>query len=190
MDKFAEQLVKKYPSTSETTKKSLIVAATLIGCIFAVILCTIIPTLSPLFILVAVGICYAAFYLINMMHTEYEYAVTNGELDVSKIIAKKKRYELLTVNVREFTSVTEYSEDNFTEDSNMTRYHCSDGTINHLFYADFKAENGEACRLYFSPSAELLEAMIPFLKPDIAEEVRTMVLCQRTNDSEQNESDE
>ena len=74
----------------------------------------------------------------------------------------------------------------------MTRYHCSDGTINHLFYADFTNENGEKCRLYFSPSASIIEAMIPFLKPQIREDVKTLLEKELSEEtvSEENNSDE
>lgn len=192
MDKFAEQLVKKYSSSSETLKKTLIVVAAVIGCIIAVFLCVILPKLSPVFILFAIGVIYGAFYLINSMYTEYEYEVTNGDLDISKIIAKKKRSELLSVKVSDFTSLSEYDENNFTEDDNMTRYHCSDGTINHLFYADFTNENGEKCRLYFSPSTSIIEAMIPFLKPQIREDVKALLEKELSEEtvSEEDDADE
>ena len=186
MDKFAEQLVKKYPSSSETLKKTLIVVAAVIGCIAAVLFCVTLPKLSPVFILFAIGVIYGAFWLINSMYTEYEYEVTNGDLDISKIIAKKKRSDLLSVKVSDFTSLSEYDE------NNMTRYHCSDGTINHLFYADFSNENGEKCRLYFSPSVSIIEAMLPFLKPQIKEDIKALLEKQIKEEtaSEEEISDE
>lgn len=192
MDKFAEQLVKKYPSSSETLKKTLIVVAAVIGCIVAVLFCVTLPKLSPVFILFAIGVIYGAFWLINSMYTEYEYEVTNGDLDISKIIAKKKRSDLLSVKVSDFTSLSEYDENNFTEDDNMTRYHCSDGTINHLFYADFSDEDGEKCRLYFSPSVSIIEAMLPFLKPQIKEDIKALLEKQIKEEtaSEEENSDE
>ena len=93
MDHFAEYLVQKRPTSQDRLKQGLIVAA-------AVVLSVLIGAISVLtgwlFLLVLViGAIYGAYYLLTGCYTEYEYTVTNGELDVDKIVGKRKRSHLL-----------------------------------------------------------------------------------------------
>ena len=89
MDHFAEYLVQKRPTSQDRLKQGLIVAA-------AVVLSVLIGAISVLtgwlFLLVLViGAIYGAYYLLTGCYTEYEYTVTNGELDVDKIAGRRKR---------------------------------------------------------------------------------------------------
>lgn len=43
------------------------------------------------------GSLYGGYILITNMSVEYEYIVTNGEMDIDKIIAKRRRKRLITV---------------------------------------------------------------------------------------------
>ena len=107
MDHFAEYLVQKRPTSQDRLKQGLIVAA-------AVVLSVLIGAISVLtgwlFLLVLViGAIYGAYYLLTGCYTEYEYTVTNGELDVDKIVGKRKRSHLLTVPVSKFTGFGVYT---------------------------------------------------------------------------------
>lgn len=44
------------------------------------------------------------------MSVEYEYIVTNGEMDIDKIIAKRRRKRLITVNARTFERFGPFKE--------------------------------------------------------------------------------
>jgi hypothetical protein len=117
------------------------------------------------------------------MYTEYEYTVTNGELDIDKIEAKKNRYSLLSMNVREFTDICKVTEDTALDDDDMTRYHCSDGSLNHLVFADFARDSEERCRLYFSPSRKTLEAMLPFVREEVREKTAAILELMKERES-------
>ena len=103
MDNFAEQLVKKELSGSDRVKKGLILA----GGIFMVLVLTVSSLLmlghsliSFVGLILAAGAGYGTFFLLQSMNVEYEYTFTNGTLDVAKIIAKKRRKEILSVDGR------------------------------------------------------------------------------------------
>lgn len=94
MDHFAEYMVKKRPSSQDRMKQGLTLAAAII---LSVIIGVIAWMTGWIFLLVLIiGAIYGAYYLINNCSTEYEYTVTNGELDVDKILGKRKRVHLLT----------------------------------------------------------------------------------------------
>ncbi|MCL2546656.1 MAG: DUF6106 family protein [Oscillospiraceae bacterium] len=57
------------------------------------------PFLVPLTVLV---VCFGLYRFYQNFHVEYEYIFTNGELDIDRIIYKKRRKRLLTIDVQAF----------------------------------------------------------------------------------------
>ncbi len=165
MDNFAEQLVKKNETSSDKTKRLL---TTIGGIVLTVVLAVFgfltlgNPVLSLLGFLLAVGAGYGTFFIVQSSHIEYEYAFTNGELDIDKIIAKRKRKPLLSVEVRKFTDFGKYSDD-LEETAEMTVVISSDNIASHEYYADFQHENYGLTRLVFSPNEKMLENIKRFL---------------------------
>lgn len=183
MDNIAEQLVKKMPSAGESVKKTLTAAAAVIIDLICLYLC---GAISPFLLILIVAVTYGAIYLIQSMYTEYEYTITNGELEIAKIAAKKKRTELLSVNVKDFYMIKKYSSGEDFNDDDLTRFHCSEGTINHLYLADFDHDEHGKCRLYFSPSNRILENIKPYLKPELQDNI---VFYEDSNGSENEEEE-
>ena len=93
MDIYREQIVPKSPTKMDTLKKICV------GFI-AIMLAAVLFLLSGFFNLTFIGLIFAGvfiyfgFYLISSFDTEYEYIVTNGEIDIDKIIAKRKRKKI------------------------------------------------------------------------------------------------
>ena len=104
---------------------------------------------------VMIGIAVYLWFTHDKFRTEYEYTFTNGELDIDKIIAKKKRSEMLTVNVRKFTAFGKY-EDGMEETEDMTILLVSDNIASHEYYADFEHEDYGKTRLVFCPNEKML----------------------------------
>ena len=88
MDVFVEQLVKKPANGKTLALKILIVFGVIIVSAFCLYLALLGIILAILLIFAAI---YAGFYLITGLDAEYEYIVTNGEIDIDKIIAQRKR---------------------------------------------------------------------------------------------------
>ncbi len=165
MDNFAEQLVKKNETSSDKTKRLLTtvggIALTVLLAVFGFITLGN-PVLSLLGFLLAVAAGYGTFFIVQSSHIEYEYAFTNGELDIDKIIAKRKRKPLLSVEVRKFTDFGKYSDD-LEETAEMTVVISSDNIASHEYYADFQHEDYGLTRLVFSPNEKMLENIKRFL---------------------------
>ena len=165
MDNFAEQLVKKNETSSDKTKRLLMtVGGTVLTAVLALFGFFTIgnPVLSLLGFLLAVGAGYGTFFIVQSSHIEYEYAFTNGELDIDKIIAKRKRKPLLSVEVRKFTDFGKYSDDP-EETAEMTVVISSDNIASHEYYADFQHDDYGLTRLVFSPNEKMLENIKRFL---------------------------
>lgn len=162
MDTFAEQLVVKPMTSGDQAKKIGLIAAAGILCLgFAYLSLTV----MPLLLLVVCAIAYGGYFLVTGMNVEYEYSVTNGELDVDKIIAKRKRKHMLTVRISDFETFGLESEAKF--DNNLTTFLVGDGDEARYYAADFQHESLGRVRLVFSPNERILEAIRPSLKRGI-----------------------
>ena len=169
MDHFAEYLVQKRPTSQDRLKQGLIVAA-------AVVLSVLIGAISVLtgwlFLLVLViGAIFGAYYLLTGCYTEYEYTVTNGELDVDKITGRRKRSHLLTVPVSKFTGFGVYT-DQTDDPSDATLFLCSDNTGENAYYADFTTEEYGTARLIFTPNEEMVQTIVLFLPAALKRQFR------------------
>jgi hypothetical protein len=61
-----------------------------------------------------IGIGYLAYLLITTRNIEYEYAVTNGDLDIDKIIAQRKRKRVFSANCKSFEIVAKVKSTHYT----------------------------------------------------------------------------
>lgn len=52
--------------------------------------------------IIVIGLFYLAYFLSSKRNIEYEYAVTNGDLDIDMIINQKKRKRVFSHNSKEF----------------------------------------------------------------------------------------
>ena len=75
---------------------------------------------------------------------------------MDKIIAKKKRREMLSTNIRQLTDFGKYS-DGMEESDDMTVIMATDNIASHEYYADFTDETVGSARLIFAPDERMLE---------------------------------
>lgn len=108
MDNFAEYMVKKRPDSRDNAKRAGIIALAVVLCAASVFL--VFVTHIPFILLITCAIIYGAYFLITGTSVEYEYAVTNGEMDVDKIIARRKRVHLITVSTAKFDAYGEMTD--------------------------------------------------------------------------------
>ena len=95
MDSYAEQIIKKSDDGSDNAKRMLC----LIGGIAAGILIIAISMFIHLTLIGSVlGVLafYGGLYLGTNYDVEYEYLIVNGEFDIDKIMAKKRRKKVFS----------------------------------------------------------------------------------------------
>ena len=155
MDVFVEQMVVNPQKGKDLALKVLItLAAVILSGIFLLFL-------AVMAFVPVVGIIYAAYYLISGLNCEYEYIVTNGEIDIDKIAGKRKRTRLITADARKFTAFGRLENAGKLPDK-ATIVDATDGS-GHAFYADFVHGKLGETRLIFSPNEKVLEAVKPFI---------------------------
>lgn len=158
MDVFLEQIVAKKRTGQDTLKIVGIILAALI-LIFAAlfILPALVPMLSSLSLLIAAGVIYGAWYLLSTTSVEYEYILTNGEIDVDKIIARRKRKRLITVNTRNFTEFGPYRpQQHQGKQYSATIFACVAPDAPNTYYAVTDHPKYGHCMLVFNPNEKIL----------------------------------
>ena len=156
MDNFAEYMVKKRPDSSDNLKKIGIIALAAILCIVTIVLAFLIKI--PFILIITCALTYGASFLLSNLSVEYEYAVTNGEVDVDKIIARRKRVHLITVQTADFEAFGPLTDD-VPDDDSRTLVLCADNTGEGEYYADLTTEDYGETRIIFTPNQAVLEAI-------------------------------
>ena len=102
MDSFFEQIVKKRKGAKEWA----IIAAVILAALALLFLALM--YLGSLIIIATVGIAYGAWWLATTQNVEFEYCVTNGDIDVDMIVARRKRKRLVSVAGRKIRALAPY----------------------------------------------------------------------------------
>lgn len=160
MDVYLEYMIKKKKTHAEhilTVFYYLMAAAVSYILLFVKYITFLYPAL-------VFGAFYLAWYMSRKFNVEYEYILTNDELDVDRIIAKKIRKRLLTVSVRKFEimepAVGEGFEKAMSDPAIQVKFDASLGNgSENRYYAKFVNKKGENMVLVFNPRDDMLRAM-------------------------------
>lgn len=173
MDQFAEQLVKKVPSSSDDLKRGLIITGAAVITLGSLAL---VFFGYPLALVLPVCAIWAAVWLMRMTHVEYEYSVTNGSLDIDKILGQNKRKSMLSIEVASFTAYGKAGEVAESDDE-MTTFLAGGTSLMgedddaEDYYAEFDHPEHGKCCLYFTPDSRFREALEPFLSRSLRQEL-------------------
>lgn len=152
-DTFIEQIVKRKNRGAVLAKQIGVGVLALILLAIAIFFCFT-PLVSVAFV-VAAAIVYGAWWLITSMNVEFEYIYTNGEMDVDRIAAKRKRKRVTTVRVSSFEEFAPFDREQYRQ----KRYDITiDAAVSmadpNAWYASYTNREGKKCCLVFSPEEE------------------------------------
>ncbi len=156
MDLFTEYMVRRRKGLREY----LMIGAMVIAALFLMwIIFLNIRLLKNFALLLEVGVVYALFYGIGLLSVEYEYSLTNGELDIDKITARKRRMRVITVHSRTFdyfAPLTEPHLSAYNDSAIAHRIDVTDNTGGGVYFAVFFKGSKKMC-ITFQPSRGMLE---------------------------------
>ena len=157
-DVFIEQLIKKRLTSMDLVKQGLIILAGII--IIMLLIPFFLTQFMPFALVVVVGLVYLAYYLISGLQLEYEYIYTNGEIDVDKIIAKRKRKRITTIRISSFD---EFAPFNLEEYRNQ-KYDITVKAATALqdpknYYGVYRNRDGKRCCIILTPNEKLLDEL-------------------------------
>ena len=167
MDTFFEQII-------AIRKTGKTIAAIMGIWLAALILCFVLyifPILSTLSLLLIVGILYGAYKLSSMLNVEYEYIITNGTMDVDKIINKSSRKRMLSFELSGVTRLEKYNPSQLNNiDTKKLVFACDRDDPNAYFLVSEKEGKG-ASYLVFSPDDKIKSGCSKFIPKFIVNSV-------------------
>jgi len=154
LDIYIEKLVKK---KKEIREYLIIIGLSLLIPISGVVLYFVSffrSIILPVILIIAYGIWIA----VSGFNIEYEYILTNDELDIDKIVNMKKRKRILTVSCKEFDILAKKDSENYTEKIEKTENKftfCSTMKAENLYFVLLNYKNQRTV-IYFEPDERML----------------------------------
>ena len=161
MDIFCEYIVKKKIEALDILKLSGIIVAAIVLSFVALII-GLSFDMGIGFALVAIVI-YLAYLLSKFIYTEFEYALTNSELDVDRIIGRSRRKRVISVDFKTVEICASINDERYKSEFNNTT--AVTKTINatgksdyDIYFVDFPNDAGKT-RLLFHPTDKMKDAL-------------------------------
>lgn len=105
-------------------------------------------------------IIYCAYRIITSMNVEFEYSVTNGDLDVDKVISKKRRRKLVRIKLRDVEYFAPFEDEHIkvAEDPSIKKIIDASSSLDapRLHFAIYYNNSEKIC-LLFEPTDEMIE---------------------------------
>ncbi|MCL2047344.1 MAG: hypothetical protein FWG87_01335 [Defluviitaleaceae bacterium] len=154
-DVFNEQIVKRVPTLKDTIIKACIwVLVGVIGAASFVVL-------SHFAMLVVLGLFFGARFLIGYLNVEYEYAFTNGELDIDIIYDQLRRKRVFSVNMRQIEAMAQLNDSKHAAafGAAQERRDYSSGVHGADTYALVAVQGGRRILVIIEPNEKMLRAL-------------------------------
>lgn len=109
---------------------------------------------------------YGAYLLIGMQNIEYEYILTNSEMDIDKIMSKKGRKRVVSFDFREIAicacvSDAEHNHEYRNSAAEKTLDLTGDKGRGNIYFVDFTDE-GAKKRVIFQPTSKMINEIKKF----------------------------
>lgn len=167
MDIFLEKIVKR--------KKTMKDTAIIVGLVFlALILVMVVGSIQILqgftpFLIVAIG--YLAYMFIRNRSVEYEYIVTNGDLDIDMIIAQRKRKRVFSGSCKDFEMIAKMTSGqyNHSMQSIKKRVNAVTSLDSPDVYFVSTVKDGEKMLVFFEPHVKMVESFKKYIPRKVFE---------------------
>jgi hypothetical protein len=164
-DVFVEYMVARRPTAALLVQKCLIAfAAAAVSALSFLFL--------DIFALITVsGAGWGMVVLLRRLDLEFEYIVTNGEMDVDKIMGRRSRKRLFTVDCRTFDILAPYKEEYRSEIESRSVTSRIDVSSHPeapgRWFAVYNAKDGARTLLIFEPNEKMLDAFGLYIRSKI-----------------------
>lgn len=161
MDLFMEYLVQHRRSGKDLLATVGIIAGAAILLVLSTALWSV-PILSNFWPIIVFAIIFFAVILIKKMYVEYEYILTNNELDIDKITSRSNRKKVITINFLNIDICAPVTNEQYKTTNNAVKvYDCTGDGLNGVYFIDFSDEQG-AKRVLFQPPVSYIEKVKRF----------------------------
>lgn len=156
MDNICEQLVEKKKTTADIVKMITLSLGLILGAA-ACMLASMYLEITFL-VVIAVGLLALGVWLVSGMNVEYEYIVTNNEMDIDKIIGRRKRKRMITVDLSKADDFGKYPPEKNIESD--TTVHATTGLEKNAHYLLVQHKDYGKVKVIFNPNEKIREAIV------------------------------
>ena len=160
-DVFKEQLVKRAANTKSRSIKALIIGVTFVLVLAVTIFLGQFGTILGMLIL------FGAYWLLSTQNLEYEYILTNSELDIDVIYNRVRRKRGFSVDIKKIDLMAHALDKeqlpNFKAAEITKDY--SAGAVNENTYYFIVNLGGKKTKVIFDPDENMLGAMGSLMSP-------------------------
>jgi hypothetical protein len=161
MDVFLEYMVKKKKSSRDILNIALFVFGAIVVSYLGLAIGNLLKNQGIGLLIVAAG-WYGMYYFTSLLNIEYEYAVTNGELDIDKIMGQKKRKRIITVKPKNIELLAHVNDERFQNqynNPNLKAIDVSSGNVDveNIYFIIF-SKDGQKLRIVFEPTDKMLKS--------------------------------
>jgi len=163
MDTFFEQIIAIRKNWKTMALFTFIWLLALIICVFFIL----VPILGSFTLFIIFGVLFGAYKLSSLLNIEYEYIITNGTLDIDKIVNKSSRKRMLSFELSTVSRIEKYNPAVISSlNGKKVTVACNLSDEAYLVVAE--KEGSGATYLVFSPDERLRGAMVKFMPKFIA----------------------
>ncbi|MCI9625233.1 MAG: hypothetical protein HFI90_00445 [Clostridia bacterium] len=171
MDFFNENLVQRKKTGKDV---AIIVGIILLGIVLTCALLLFLlgmPIVGQFFLLLIAGVWFLAYRLISGRKVEFEYIVTNSDMDVDKIVAKRKRTRILSLNAKEIEIMAPVNDPDFQREQQnvniVERMDISSGNPEARRYFAVFMREGKRTMIIFEPTRKMLAIFKRYRPQDV-----------------------
>lgn len=174
MDIFIEQIVKR----KRTLRDKLIFVLVIVLTVFVpatVFMLALNNLILHYFVILGLFAFFMGIWLVwfvrSHQNSEYEYQMVQDTLVVSKIIAKRKRKELLKLDVHNIDRLETFDKMGDVKVVKVIEAAADMNDEKNIYCAIFSIAGGGKRALFFNPNEKVMNAMKPYLKKEIVLEL-------------------
>ncbi len=165
MDTFFEQIV----SVKKTVKDYFaFVGIWFLAGILSLIILVAMGKYLPLAVTLIIFLIYGALKISQMLFIEYEYIVTNGTLDIDKIIAKSSRKRVMSLSIENISSIEKFHKGTKIPEGAYKKVMACSFDAQDAFMVTASMEGKGRQILVFAPDDRIKEGIVKSLPKYIA----------------------
>lgn len=172
MDSFLEQLVVRKQTSLDLYKRAGLVIGGLLLIFLSLAVLPAVPGIigqvfSMVGIFLAAGIAFGIYYGMSFFSLEYEYILTGAELDIDKIIGKRRRKRLLSLSATSVTGIGPYRNRHAAAQKNQQQtllLACAAVSDPDTYYLAFHDPKHGQATLLFTPNDKMLHELKRHIK--------------------------
>jgi len=167
MDIFVEKIVKRKNTSADLVFNIGII----LGGIGLAVIVLLIPYINNFGFILVAGIIYGVYYLQTSRSVEYEYVVTNGDLDIDKIVSKRKRKRVFSASCKEFDMVARITNESLKQEVKNAKKQIlavSSMEAQDVYFVSLNYKS-ERTLLFFEPDQRMIDAFKIYIPKKVFE---------------------